>query len=69
VKHIGWKIGFGISWIPALFIYGNFITGLVHINDKGTGGLAGGLTFLFLLPVVIIFLAVQSVFGWLAFRK
>jgi len=46
MKHLGWKIVFGISWIPALLLYGNFVTCIAKMGEEGMEGLAGGLGFL-----------------------
>jgi len=32
MKHLGWKIVFGISWIPGFFLYGNLVTGLIAMG-------------------------------------
>lgn len=69
MKHLGWKITFGLSWIPALLLYGNFISGIAHMKDPGTSGIAGGLTFFLLIIPVVLVLGLQTTFGFLAFRK
>jgi hypothetical protein len=69
MKHLGWKIGFGISWIPALFLYGNLITCLTAMdNPEATESLAGGIGFFVLLIPCILFAMLQVFLGWRAFR-
>lgn len=68
MKHLGWKIAFGLSWIPGLLLYGNFINCLAHMGESGTKGLAGGIGFFLLLIPTILFLGLQVVLGYLSFR-
>jgi len=68
-KRLGWKVVFGISWIPALFLYGILITGLIHMHGPDFGGsLVGGIGFVVLLIPSILFAILQAFLGWLAFR-
>lgn len=69
MKHIAWKIIFGVSWIPGIFLYGNFISCLTSMGESGTEGLAGGIGFFILLIPTILYLGLQVALGYLAFRR
>jgi hypothetical protein len=69
MKHIGWKIIFGVSWIPGIFLYSNLINCLTSMGKSGTEGLAGGIGFFVLLIPTILFLGLQVALGYLAFRR
>ncbi len=69
MKHLGWKIVFGLSWIPGFLLYGNFINCLSSMGESGTEGLAGGIGFFILLIPSILFLGLQIALGYLAFRR
>lgn len=69
MKHPGWKIVFGISWLPALFLYTVCVEAFIKMGDKGTSGGAAGLAFFAFLIPSILFIGLQSLFGFLAFRK
>ena len=69
MSHAGWKIVFGLSWIPAVLLYGNFITCLAAMGEEGSEGLAGGLGSLALIIPVILFMGLQVALGYLAFRR
>ena len=69
MRHLGWKIVFGVSWIPAALLYGNFVTCLLRMSDEGIEGIAGGLGFFVLLIPVILVLGLQTGLGYLAFRQ
>jgi len=69
MKHLGWKIAFGISWIPGIFLYSNIIDCLISMDKEGTESLAGGIGFIILLIPSILFLGLQVAFGYLAFRR
>lgn len=68
MKHLGWKIVFGLSWIPGVLLYGNFINCLTSMGESGTEGVAGGIGFFILLIPSILFLGLQVALGYLAFR-
>ncbi|MBA7568901.1 hypothetical protein ES708_10638 [subsurface metagenome] len=69
MKHLGWKIVFGLSWIPGVLLYGNFINCLISMGESGTEGLAGGIGFFILLIPTILYLGLQVALGYLAFRR
>lgn len=68
-KRLGWKIGFGVSWIPAFWLYGNLIYGWTVMPKEGIEGTAGGIAFIILLIPSILFLGIQIALGYLAFRR
>jgi len=69
MRHLGWKIVFGLSWIPAIFLYGNLISCLTSMGGAGTESIAGGIGFFILLIPSILFLGLQIALGYLAFRR
>lgn len=70
MKHLGWKITFGLSWIPALFLYGNLIDCLISMDKpEAIEAAAGGIGFIILLIPSILFLGLQIALAYLAFRK
>jgi len=69
MKHLGWRIVFGLSWIPAIFLYGNLISCLTSMGKSGTESIAGGIGFFILLIPSILFLGLQIALGYLAFRR
>jgi len=69
MKHIGWKIAFGISWIPASWLYANTITCFMAMdNPDMVESLTGGIVFFALLIPSILFALLQTFLGWRAFR-
>lgn len=62
MKHLGWKISFWLSWIPGLLLYGSFINCL-----KEGGGIALVGIILLLIPT-ILFLGLQILLGYFAYR-
>lgn len=68
MKHLGWKITFALSWIPGLFLYYTFTSCLIAMGGEGLEPLAGGLGFVILLIPTILFLGLQTLFAYLAFR-
>jgi hypothetical protein len=69
MKHIGWKIAFGISWIPASWLYANTITCFMAMdNPDMVESLAGGIGFFALLIPSILFALLQAFLGWRAFK-
>lgn len=69
MKHLGWKIAFGVSWIPALFLYGTLIAFLAAMGHPGVGyTLVGGIGVFALLIPCILFAILQVFLGWAAFR-
>ncbi len=69
MRHRIWKIVFVVSWIPALWLYGNLVSGLTSMGEEGTAGLAGGLAFFLLLIPAVLYMGVQVALGYLAFRR
>ncbi len=67
MKHLGWKIVFGLSWIPGFLVYGDFIGKLVHIGESDLES-PGSIWFNLSLILSILFLGLQVVLGYLAFR-
>jgi len=64
-----WKIAFGLSWIPGIFLYANMITCLVAMdNPEMVESAAGGIGFLILLIPCILFAMLQVFIAWRAFR-
>ena len=69
MKHLGWKIVFGLSWLPGLLLYGIFITNLfVSMGERGTESVVGVIWSAILLIPSILFLGLQVALGYLAFR-
>ena len=69
MKHRGWKIAFGISWIPAGLLY--WLGGEALVNRSQPVGMFAPTGPAFFLPVVPIILMAsgQAVLGYLAFRR
>jgi len=69
MKHIGWKIIFGISWIPAGFLYYLIIYSIVKATEGDVSALIGGvMAYLLLIPVILV-AGLQVAIGYLSFRK
>jgi putative effector of murein hydrolase LrgA (UPF0299 family) len=67
VKHLGWKIVFELSWILGFLVYGDFISKLVHMGEIDLES-PGSIWFNLSLILSILFLGLQVVLGYLAFR-
>ena len=67
MKHLGWKIVFGLSWIPGFLLYGDFISKLAHMGTSDLEG-PGSIWFNLVMILSILFLGLQVVLGYLAFR-
>ena len=67
MKHLGWKIVFGLSWIPGFWLYGDFISKLAHIGESDLEN-PESIWFNLSLILSILFLVLQGVLGYLAFR-
>ena len=69
MRHKGWKIAFGVSWIPAVLGYWLCIEVLLDlVNQRLFSPVSGWAIFMGVLPLVGI-VATQAVLGYFAFRR
>lgn len=69
MRHQGWKIGFGLSWLPAGFFY--WLWSETFLNpgfDTPIFQQEPGAIGIYLFPLLLI-IAGQSVLGYYAFRR
>ena len=76
MQHLGWKIIFGVSWIPGGLLYYMFTFLIFQIDgptteaaETGFAQMIAGLGVVVLLIPTILFLGLQVALGYLAFRK
>jgi len=68
MMHLGWKIVFGASWIPAALLYYVFIGSIFYAAGDSPANWVGGIGFIILLIPTILVAGLQVLLGYLAFR-
>ncbi|GAJ25101.1 unnamed protein product [marine sediment metagenome] len=69
MRHRGWKIGFGLSWLLAVPFYYFGIEGMLEGVSEGRINLLSGLDVSIVLLMLAPALIPQVILGYFAFRR